>query len=86
MKKKEVSFAFEKERYHISIDNICVYPQCYAAVVDRIDRFPEKQLAVDIGSWTVDIMPIVNGLPDESACVTSRMGLSPASSRLTRSV
>lgn len=69
------SFAFEKERYHISIDNICVYPQCYAAVVDRIDRFPEKQLAVDIGSWTVDIMPIVNGLPDESACVTQPHGI-----------
>lgn len=75
LKKKEVSFAFEKERYHISIDNICVYPQCYAAVVDRIDRFPEKQLAVDIGSWTVDIMPIVNGLPDESACVTQPHGI-----------
>lgn len=75
LKKKEVSFAFEKERYHIFIDNVCVYPQCYAAVVDRIDRFPEKQLAVDIGSWTVDIMPIVNGLPDESACVTQPHGI-----------
>ena len=69
-KKKEVVFTFEKEKYHIFIENVCVYPQCYAAVIDRIDKFPEKQLVVDIGSWTVDIMPIINHLPDESVCVT----------------
>lgn len=38
-KKKEVSFTFEKEKYHIYIDNVCVYPQCYAAVIDRIDKY-----------------------------------------------
>ncbi len=74
-KKKEVSFAFEKEKYHIFIENVCVYPQCYAAVIDRIDKFPEKQLVVDIGSWTVDIMPIINHLPDESVCVTQPHGI-----------
>lgn len=74
-RKKEVSFIFEKEKYHIFIDNVCVYPQCYAAVIDRIDKFPEKQLVVDIGSWTVDIMPIIGHLPDESACVTQPHGI-----------
>ncbi len=74
-RKKEVSFTFEKEKYHIFIDNVCVYPQCYAAVIDRIDKFPEKQLVVDIGSWTVDIMPIIGHLPDESACVTQPHGI-----------
>lgn len=74
-KKKEVVFFFEKEQYHIFIENVCVYPQCYAAVIDRIDKFPEKQLVVDIGSWTVDIMPIINHLPDESACVTQPHGI-----------
>ncbi len=74
-RKKEVSFTFEKEKYHIFIDNVCVYPQCYAAVIDRIDKFPEKQLVVDIGSWTVDIMPIISHLPDESACVTQPHGI-----------
>ena len=74
-KKKEVSFTFEKEQYHIFIENVCVYPQCYAAVIDRIDRFPEKQLVVDIGSWTVDIMPVMDGTPQEQECVTSPQGL-----------
>ena len=54
---------------------MCVYAQCYAAVIDRIDKFPEKQLVVDIGSWTVDIMPIINHLPDESVCVTQPHGI-----------
>ena len=30
---------------------------------------------VDIGSWTVDIMPIINHLPDESVCVTQPYGI-----------
>lgn len=54
---------------------VCVYTQCYAAVIDRIDKFPEKQLVVDIGSWMVDIMPIINHLPDESVCVTQPHGI-----------
>lgn len=37
-KKKEVVFTFEKEKYHIFIENVCVYPQCCAAVIDRIDK------------------------------------------------
>ena len=30
---------------------------------------------VDIGSWTVDIMPITDGRPQEQECVTSPQGL-----------
>lgn len=33
-----------------------MFPQCYAAVVDRIKSMPEKVVVVDIGSWTIDIM------------------------------
>lgn len=72
---RKSSISLKKEKYHIFIDNVCVYPQCYAAAIDRIDKFPEKQLVVDIGSWTVDIMPIINHLPDESVCVTQPHGI-----------
>ncbi len=44
-------------------------------MIDRIDKFPEKQLVVDIGSWTVDIMPIISHLPNESVCVTQPHGI-----------
>ena len=61
--------------YHIEIDDVAVFPQCYAAVVDKIPTMAKKTLIVDIGSWTIDIMPVINKSPDESKCVTIPKGL-----------
>lgn len=33
---KEVDFQFDKEKYRINIARVSVFPQCYAAVADRI--------------------------------------------------
>ena len=46
-----------------------------AAVVDKIHTMAKKTLIVDIGSWTIDIMPVINKSPDESKCVTIPKGL-----------
>ena len=73
--KKDVKFVFEDIKYHINIENIAVFPQCYAAVADRLQGFGKKTLIVDIGSWTIDIMPVLNKVPDESKCVTIPKGL-----------
>ena len=35
-KNKRVSFKYENESYHIEIDDVAVFPQCYAAVVDKM--------------------------------------------------
>ena len=69
-RKKEVSFQFEKEKYHINIVRVSVFPQCYAAIADRIKTLPERAVIVDIGSWTIDIMPICQSYPDEPECIT----------------
>ena len=69
-KNKRVDFRYENEAYHIEIDDVAVFPQCYAAVVDKIPTMAKKTLVVDIGSWTIDIMPVINKSPDESKCVT----------------
>ena len=61
--------------YHIEIDDVAVFPQCYAAVVDKIPAMAKKTLIVDIGSWTIDIMPVINKSLDESKCVTISKGL-----------
>ena len=74
-KNKRVSFKYENEPYHIEIDDVAVFPQCYAAVVDKIPAMAKKTLIVDIGSWTIDIMPVINKSPDESKCVTIPKGL-----------
>ena len=74
-KNKRVSFKYENESYYIEIDDVAVFPQCYAAVVDKIPAMAKKTLIVDIGSWTIDIMPVINKSPDESKCVTIPKGL-----------
>ena len=75
MKNKEVTFKYNKIKYHIVVEKVSVYPQCYAAVSDKLRFFDNKVLVVDIGSWTVDIMPIINSNPDESICVTKPAGI-----------
>jgi plasmid segregation protein ParM len=75
MAEKDVRFKYEKVAYHIIIENVTVFPQCYAAVADRLTGFAKKTLVVDIGSWTIDMMPVINRGPDESKCVTLPRGL-----------
>lgn len=71
----EVYFKFEQTKYHIWIDRILVYPQCYASVVDRIAMFGPKVVVVDIGSWTIDIIPVVNKKPDEAGTDSIQQGI-----------
>lgn len=75
MRDKEVTFKYNKIQYHIVVEKVSVYPQCYAAVSDKLRFFDNKVLVVDIGSWTVDIMPIIKSNPDESICVTKPAGI-----------
>jgi len=75
LEEKDVIFSFEQVNYHIIIENMAVFPQCYAAVADRLSTFAKKTLVVDIGSWTIDIMPVIDRAPDESNCVTIPKGL-----------
>lgn len=42
MRNKEVTFKYNKIKYHIVIEKISVYPQCYAAVSDKLRFFDNK--------------------------------------------
>lgn len=74
-REKDVVFRFEREKYHMRIARVSVFPQCYAAVADRIKTMPDRAVIVDIGSWTIDIMPIRQYYPDEAECTTIPQGL-----------
>lgn len=74
-KNKTVNFKFEKKEYNIVIERVSVYPQGYAAVAPIIKNMNAKELVVDIGSWTVDLLPIVEHSPDEPRCVTTPDGI-----------
>lgn len=74
-KEKDIEFSFEGVKYRVFIENAAVFPQCYAAVADKLQNFGKKSLIVDIGSWTIDMMPVIDRAPDESKCVTIPRGL-----------
>lgn len=74
-RQKELSFRFGQEPYRVNIARVSVFPQCYAAVADRLKILPRRVVVVDIGSWTIDIMPIENSAPNEAECVTIKEGL-----------
>ena len=61
-----VRFRYEKTQYLVTIEKVLVYPQCYGAVVDRLPQMAGQEYVVDIGSWTIDYMKIIDMAPDES--------------------
>ena len=47
-KNKRVSFKYENESYHIEIDDVAVFPQCYAAVVDKIPTMAKGEFMLGL--------------------------------------
>ena len=74
-KNKDVTFTFENELYSVHIMNVSVFPQCYAAIAGMLPSFGKKALVVDIGSWTIDSMMILDKKPDSTKCDTQNEGL-----------
>lgn len=83
-RKKEVMFTFEQVHYRIRIEKVAVFPQSYAAVVDQIPGFGKKVIVVDIGSWTIDIFPIIDKKPDDANANTISEGLIPCMRRINK--
>ena len=83
-RKKEVMFTFEQVQYRIRIEKVAVFPQSYAAVVDQIPSFGKKVIVVDIGSWTIDIFPIIDKKPDDANANTISEGLIPCMRRINK--
>ena len=71
----EVIFKYEEENFHVWVDKAFIYPQCFPAVIDSLPMFGSKVVVVDIGSWTIDIVPVVNRKPDESGISSIPQGI-----------
>ena len=72
---KFIKFRYENDEYNIIIEKVLVYPQCYGAIVDRLPEMKGLTYVVDIGSWTVDTLKIINRVPDESGCSSEPIGV-----------
>lgn len=69
-REQTVKFNYEDAQYNFTIENVVVFPQCYAAVADKLGDMKGEYLIVDVGSWTIDIMHVKDGVPVESKCET----------------
>ena len=74
-KNRDISFKYNQKEYKAHIERVSVFPQCYSAVADMIPTFPRKVVVIDVGSWTVDIMPVINKRPDDQRCESLPHGI-----------
>ena len=74
-KNRMVRYRYEKKEYVIFIDDVLVYPQCYGAIVDRLPMMSGQEIVVDIGSWTIDIMKVIDRVPDQASIATDPNGI-----------
>ena len=71
---RRLNFDFEGKSYSVYIISVDVFPQGYAAVISKLNTFGPSAVVVDIGSWTVDILPLTEGQPDMTKCKSLQIG------------
>lgn len=70
LRKPVLKYEFEGIRYDITIREVYVFPQCFAAISPRLSNMEGDYLVVDIGSKTTDVLYLRNGIPVESKSIT----------------
>lgn len=66
LKRGETNFWFDGHYYRINIKNVMIFPQGYSAIMSRIKELSKEAEVnvIDIGSWTVDAITIIRGVPN----------------------
>lgn len=74
LRNRRLNFRYEDKSYSIFLTSVDVFPQGYAAVVDKLRTFSVSTVVIDVGSWTIDVLPIVENVPDLSRCKSLNLG------------
>ena len=73
---KPVSFLYEGRDYAVTISDVMLFPQGYAAVPTQTELLDEPSVIVaDIGGWTVDLMRLDNRIPNAATCRSLELGM-----------
>lgn len=73
---KPVSFRYEGIPYTVTISEVSLFPQGYAAVLTQQELLDEPSVIVaDIGGWTVDLMRLDNRIPNAATCRSLELGM-----------
>lgn len=70
LRKPALKYEFEGIRYDITIREVYVFPQCFAAISPNLSNMEGDYLVIDIGSKTTDVLYLRNGIPVESKSIT----------------
>ena len=71
-----ISFRYEGSGYIITIAEVSLFPQGYAAVLTQGELLDEPSIIVaDIGGWTVDLMRLDNRIPNAATCRSLELGM-----------
>ena len=66
LRNEKIQFSYSGRVYEIRIIDVYVFPQCYAAIADKLREYGRENLIVDIGSKTIDVIHTRNYVPVES--------------------
>ena len=71
-----VFFRVEGAAYTVTIAEVSLFPQGYAAVLTQPELLDEPSVILaDIGGWTVDLMRLDNRVPNAATCRSLELGM-----------
>ena len=88
LRKKTECFSFEGEPYEITISDVQLYPQGYAAVLANMELLKGEPSVVlaDIGGWTLELMRLDNHIPNAATCRSLELGMIRCMDEVTEQV
>lgn len=83
-----IKFLFNGTPYKLSIKNVFVYPQAFAAMVPYAPSVLNslRTFIVDIGGYTTDVLLLRNGKPDLQFCRSLESGVITMNNEIIRKV
>ena len=72
MRNELIEFRYHGQDYLVRIDDVQVFPQGFAGVVQRLGDFKGLNILADIGNGTMNTMLIKDGKPISSHCCTNK--------------
>ncbi len=73
-KYRRIIYKYEDVQYSVTLLSVDVFPQGYAGIVPYMKDFRKSALVVEIGSWTVEILPLNEFIPDQTRCMSLPIG------------
>ena len=72
-----VNYKFEGVEYSITIEEVAIFPQGYAALMTETGLLQDEpsMLLMDLGGWTVDLMRIDNAIPAADTAHSLELGM-----------